>query len=201
MRAKTIEASPRGPNQPTNSTVARSIREPMSAIATGSMRTTVRLSTRVDHDAPGPARCQRGDDGGTEDEPRDHRRQAAGLLDVVDLLFPSAAAGEGAVGAAGDEGGDEAVGVDRDGAEIGEQSEGQHRWAGELVRAPAATSRDPLQGATPGAGHHTDHHSEEETNQRMARTFVFQTGRGSDAGESEDDDTGWQCRRSDRFPR
>ena len=45
MRAKTIEASPRGPNQPTKSTVALSIPEPMSAIATGSMRTTVKLST------------------------------------------------------------------------------------------------------------------------------------------------------------
>ena len=41
----TIEASPRGPNQPTNATVCTLACVPSSATATGSMRTTVRLST------------------------------------------------------------------------------------------------------------------------------------------------------------
>ena len=39
------EASPRGPNQPTKATLARSSPVPTRASATGSIRTTVRLST------------------------------------------------------------------------------------------------------------------------------------------------------------
>ena len=39
-----MEASPRGPNQPMNATVGRLMPRPASAIATGTMRTTVRLS-------------------------------------------------------------------------------------------------------------------------------------------------------------
>ena len=40
----TMEASPLGPNQPMNSTVAGRAREPTIAMATGTIRTTVRLS-------------------------------------------------------------------------------------------------------------------------------------------------------------
>ena len=39
----TIDASPRGPNQPTKATVGRPSRLPTSAIVTGTMRMTVRL--------------------------------------------------------------------------------------------------------------------------------------------------------------
>ena len=42
---RTIEARPRGPNQPMKITLAALRRVPMSAIATGSIRTTVRLRT------------------------------------------------------------------------------------------------------------------------------------------------------------
>ena len=42
---KITEASPRGPNQPTNSTVRNANRLPTNAIATGSMRSTVSEST------------------------------------------------------------------------------------------------------------------------------------------------------------
>ena len=49
IRAKTIEANPRGPNQPMKNTVAQSIRAPSSEIATGSMRITVRLSPATHH--------------------------------------------------------------------------------------------------------------------------------------------------------
>ena len=45
MTANTIEARPRGPNQPRNATVGRRAPVPSSASATGSIRTTVRLST------------------------------------------------------------------------------------------------------------------------------------------------------------
>ena len=38
-----MEARPRGPNQPTNATVGSARRLPTSAIATGTMRMTVRL--------------------------------------------------------------------------------------------------------------------------------------------------------------
>ncbi len=43
--AKTIEAAPRGPNQPRKATVGRRAPVPSIAIATGSIRTRVRLST------------------------------------------------------------------------------------------------------------------------------------------------------------
>ena len=39
----TMDASPRGPNHPINNTVAELSRVPQREIATGSMRTTVRL--------------------------------------------------------------------------------------------------------------------------------------------------------------
>ena len=39
----TMEASPRGPNQPMNATVGSASRLPISAIATGTIRMTVRL--------------------------------------------------------------------------------------------------------------------------------------------------------------
>ncbi len=42
---KTIDARPRGPNQPTYAVVCSRGRVPTSAIATGIIRTTVRLST------------------------------------------------------------------------------------------------------------------------------------------------------------
>ena len=42
--AETSDASPRGPNQPTNSTVLRSSPAPQHANATGTIRTSVRLS-------------------------------------------------------------------------------------------------------------------------------------------------------------
>ena len=45
MTANTIEASPRGPNQPRNATVGRRAPVPSGASATGSIRTTVRLRT------------------------------------------------------------------------------------------------------------------------------------------------------------
>ena len=48
--ANTSEARPRGPNQPTNRTVFRSRPAPIEASATGSMRTTVRLSTAYTSD-------------------------------------------------------------------------------------------------------------------------------------------------------
>ena len=43
MIMNTIDANPRGPNQPMKATVAGWNLEPMSASATGTMRTTVRL--------------------------------------------------------------------------------------------------------------------------------------------------------------
>jgi len=43
-RANTTEARPRGPNQPMKATVGRRTPMPAVAIATGSMRTSVRLS-------------------------------------------------------------------------------------------------------------------------------------------------------------
>ena len=43
--AKMTEASPRGPNHPTNATVRADSPEPSKASATGSMRITVRLKT------------------------------------------------------------------------------------------------------------------------------------------------------------
>ena len=79
---------------------------------------------------------------------RDHRREAAGLLDVVDLLLP-AAAGEGTEGGASDEGGDKPVCIDRDRTEIRDMGEGQHGWAGELVGAPASTPRNPSKAPPP----------------------------------------------------
>ena len=45
ISAKTRDARPRGPNQPTNSTVCRSRPAPSKASATGTIRTAVRLST------------------------------------------------------------------------------------------------------------------------------------------------------------
>ena len=45
MRRNTSEASPRGPNQPMKATVGSPTCRPASARATGSIRTTVRLST------------------------------------------------------------------------------------------------------------------------------------------------------------
>ena len=45
MSPSTIEARPRGPNQPMKRTVARLSRVRTSASATGAMRITVRLST------------------------------------------------------------------------------------------------------------------------------------------------------------
>ena len=68
------------------------------------------------------------------------------------------------------------------------KGEGQHGWAGELVRAPASTPRNPEQSAAAGTDHHTNHHPEQETDQHMARTFVVQTGRGRDACDSNNDD-------------
>src|SRR5271165_2195284 len=46
-----MDASPRGPNQPINTTLAGLRRVPMSAIATGSIRTAVRLRTAYSADA------------------------------------------------------------------------------------------------------------------------------------------------------
>jgi hypothetical protein len=43
ITAKTIDASPRGPNQPTKPSVGRRACEPHIAIATGTIRTRVRL--------------------------------------------------------------------------------------------------------------------------------------------------------------
>src|SRR5689334_12711949 len=45
ITANTIDASPRGPNQPRNATVRQLADVPSIAIATGSIRTMVRLST------------------------------------------------------------------------------------------------------------------------------------------------------------
>ena len=45
ITAKTIEAKPRGPNQPRNPIVTGRAPEPSIATATGSIRTSVRLST------------------------------------------------------------------------------------------------------------------------------------------------------------
>jgi hypothetical protein len=45
ITANTIEARPRGPNQPRKPTVGIRAPVPIIAIATGSMRTSVRLST------------------------------------------------------------------------------------------------------------------------------------------------------------
>src|SRR6476619_7916082 len=43
ITAKTIDARPRGPNQPTNPSVCGCASRPMSAIATGSMRAIVKI--------------------------------------------------------------------------------------------------------------------------------------------------------------
>ena len=45
ITAKTIDASPRGPNQPRKPRSEARAREPNIAIATGIIRTTVRLRT------------------------------------------------------------------------------------------------------------------------------------------------------------
>ena len=45
ISAKTIDASPRGPNQPMKPTVGRRMPLPASAAATGAIRISVRLSS------------------------------------------------------------------------------------------------------------------------------------------------------------
>ena len=62
ITAKTIDARPRGPNQPTNPSVGPLARVPNIAIATGSIRTIVRLrtayraSSQVNSPSAGPSR-------------------------------------------------------------------------------------------------------------------------------------------------
>ena len=80
ITANTIEASPRGPNQPRKPTVRRLAPLPIMAIATGSIRTTVRLSTayaaalQVRCSRPGPSRIA------PKIEERHAAEQAADLL-------------------------------------------------------------------------------------------------------------------------
>ena len=138
--ANTSDASPRGPNQPTNSTVPRSSPAPIEAIATGIMRTTVRLSTAytsgdgdaLDHDRHGDR---------PEREPHEQRHQPARLLDE-DQLGRGRRPAQAAEREPAAEGRDEAVAVQRQRGAVGEERQGQHGDTGEVLgRDPAPASR------------------------------------------------------------
>ena len=143
-KANTTEASPRGPNQPMNTTLGRSSPERTRLSATGSMRMTVRLARAYTTVAPVEILEGEGDEGGAEQEPDDEREELAAelgelgrFLEVDDLVVEQRPEGD-----AGDEGGDEAVGVERQ--RHGERGDGD-RQGGQS--SPAG--RDP---AAPGGG-------------------------------------------------
>ena len=80
MRPKTTEARPRGPNQPTKATVARSSPVPARAMATGTMRRTVRASTANTTSRQPDALEARDEHDGSEDEPDQQREEGARFL-------------------------------------------------------------------------------------------------------------------------
>ncbi len=81
-----MDARPRGPNQPINSTVARLSRVPISARATGSMRTTVRL--RMAYNTSGRVKClPLPRDQQAEEEEHRKVEQLAPILGELDTVF------------------------------------------------------------------------------------------------------------------
>ena len=69
ITANTIDARPRGPNQPRKPTVGGRAPEPSIAIATGSIRTSVRLSTAYS----ASSQVMRGERGAEQDRAEEAR--------------------------------------------------------------------------------------------------------------------------------
>ena len=106
ITAKTIEASPRGPNQPRKPTVGRRAPVPSIATATGQHAGDRQAEDGVERDRPGHGAERRAEHDGSEDDERDRAEDAAELLDqVADLAAvpPPEAAEDHAADERGDE--------------------------------------------------------------------------------------------------
>src|ERR1700760_4558477 len=147
ITANTIDARPRGPNQPRNPTVWRWAPLPTSAMATGSMRTTVRLSTA--YSATRQVTCSSAGP----------RRTAPNARKVTPPSRPpisssSRAPAHPAEQPAGHERGDDPGAAERRGHPVGQRG-ARHRddlepRAGDQI--PADPERDHAGGRQPGRG-------------------------------------------------
>src|SRR5277367_2604984 len=79
--AKTTDARPRGPNQPTSAAAGRPSPAPASARATGGHPDHGQAEHGVQHELPGQAFKRPGDGDSAEREPDQQRHQSPGLLD------------------------------------------------------------------------------------------------------------------------
>ena len=119
----TIEARPRGPNQPRNATVGRCAFDPHIASATGSHAHHGEAEHRVERHLPGEVAERGPQEDRAEEEERDRVEQPAGLVEEVRVLGAAAAA-EAAEDHPADERGDEAGAAQRSGDPVREQGRG-----------------------------------------------------------------------------
>ena len=106
ITANTIDARPRGPNQPRKATVGGLAPDPSIARATGTIRTSGQAQERIENDSAGEVVEHRYEHDGAEENERDRTEQAAGLLEEERHLASDLATQPSEDGAA-DEGGDE----------------------------------------------------------------------------------------------
>src|ERR1019366_3463895 len=145
--AKTTDARPRGPDQPTNAVAARPNRAPASAAATGAIRITVRLSTAY------TTVCQ-------------ITLSSAGTTAITPNASQTSSDTRAPVSSTN---GDKAIAVQRHRADIGAERQPQDRRAREIALGPPTAARHLHQEASRAADSHADKHAKRQLGDGSAR--------------------------------
>ena len=120
ITANTIDASPRGPNQPRKATVGRRAPDPSIARRDGNHPNERQAEQRIEDDCAGEVVEHGHEHDGAEEDERRCTEQAAGLFEEERHLAPDLAA-EPAEDGAADEGGDEPAAAHPHGQAVGER--------------------------------------------------------------------------------
>ena len=159
--ANTTDANPLGPNQPTNATVARSWPAPMSEIATGTIRTTVRLMTAYSDGLAVEMLEHRKHETSTEDEPQGQRKEASDELGELGALARVVACGR-AEHQPADERGDERVATHFSGDQERDERQGKRGESSRAGVGPASLVGDADQKAADEPGPDADAESDRD---------------------------------------
>ena len=187
-RAKTSEASPRGPNQPTNRTVFRSRPAPIEGQRHRQHPHHRQAEDRV-HTMAGSIRSSMM---GTAMAPKASHtsRDTRPLACSRNCSSRAAPAGHGPESQAAAERGDEAVAVSPQATVVGEDGQGEHRDAGEVLGGPVAR-RARRSSAPPATRPHRRRRRRRRARAgRLRAGGASKTGRGGRAGDREHDHRG-----------
>ena len=153
ITANTIDASPRGPNQPRNATVGRLAPDPSIARANGNHAHHRQAEKRIQDDLGGEIVEHRHEHDGAEEDEGDRAEQAARLLEEEGHLAPDLAAHRAEHGTS-DEGCDEPAAVHPHRQPVGECGPGDRHDLGPDRIDQAAREAYPDHGGGCESRHH-----------------------------------------------